>query len=60
LGEQTKGDDEVGWTYGVHWEKRNARRALVVTPEKKRDLQDLEDKILKWIIENAMGGRGLE
>jgi hypothetical protein len=27
---------------------------------KKRDFQDLEDKILKWIIENAMGGRGLE
>jgi len=27
---------------------------------KKRDLQDLEVKILKWIIKNAMGGRGME
>jgi hypothetical protein len=27
---------------------------------KKRDLQDLESKILKWVIEIAMGGRGLE
>jgi hypothetical protein len=55
-----KWDDEIGWTYSVHGEKRNARSALVGTPKKKRDLQDLEDKTLKWVIENAMGGRGLE
>jgi hypothetical protein len=54
-----KGDDEIGWTYGLHGEKRNGHKTLVGTPEK-RDLQDLEVKILKWIIENAMGGRGLE
>jgi hypothetical protein len=59
MGEQKKGSDEIGWTYSVHGEKRNARRALVGTLEK-RDLEHHENEILKWIIENAVGGRGLE
>jgi len=55
-----KGDCEISWANGVHAEKINASRALVGTPQKKRDLQDLEDKIFKCIIEDAMGGRGQE
>jgi len=39
-----KGDDEIGWTYGVHGEKRNAGRKLVGTLGKKETCKTLRLK----------------
>jgi len=42
-----KGDFEIGWTYGVHAENRNARRALVGNPPpppKKKNFKKFGEK----------------